>query len=197
MQSLSPQLYLASQSPRRRELLMQIGLSIAVLNIQIPEIPQLNEAPMAFAKRMALTKAKTGWQSAQRKYDCPVLSADTIVVCDNRILGKPADREEGIAMLTQLSAKTHQVITAVAVVREEQVYCDYSVSQVTFRALQPAEIMQYWETGEPCDKAGAYAIQGLAATFIAHLEGSYSGVMGLPLYETAKLLNKLGIAVLA
>jgi septum formation protein len=190
-------IYLASQSPRRRDLLAQIGLQFLTIEVQIPEIPHANENAYAFAKRMALTKAKAGWQHKQRSYSYPVLGADTVVVLEGLILGKPRDQQHAINMLTQLSNKTHQVITAVAMVNEQQEALAVSVSEVTLRALTLAEIQYYWSTGEPQDKAGAYAIQGLAAAFVSNLKGSYSGVMGLPLFETAELLNKFGIAVLA
>jgi len=192
-----PHFYLASQSPRRRELLSQLGLNFLTLDIQIPEIPQAGESPRAFATRMALTKARAGWQAKARQQDCPVLGADTIVVLEHQILGKPADQAQGIAMLTQLSNKTHEVVTAVAVVKDQQEMTQLSISKVTLRALSSLEIQRYWATGEPQDKAGAYAIQGLAALFVSYLEGSYSGVMGLPLFETAELLNQFGITVLA
>lgn len=195
--SKSPQLYLASQSPRRRELLTQIGIDFLALNVQIPEIPEPIETPVAFVKRMAITKALAGWHDPQRIQHLPVLGADTIVVLENQILGKPATVEQGIAMLTALSNRTHAVMTAVALVSEQQEVVELSTSKVTFRTLSLAEIQRYWETGEPQDKAGAYAIQGFAATFVSYLEGSYSGVMGLPLFETAELLKKFGIILLA
>jgi len=189
-------IYLASQSPRRRELLAQVGLECEIITIDVPEIPEMNETPEMFVKRMALTKARAGWHNEQRQRDFPVLGADTIVTIDQQILGKPRDKKEGIQMLSQLAGKTHQVFSAVAVVKAEQEMFAVSKSSVTFSALTLETIKAYWETGESCDKAGGYAVQGKAAVFIKEIIGSYSGIMGLPLFETAQLLKQFGITVL-
>lgn len=192
----SPQLYLASQSPRRRELLSQLQLRFAELMIDFPEIRQPNEAPKAFALRMAQEKAQNGWINKNRTLDIPVLAADTIVVIDDEVLGKPRDRAAGIGMLQKLSGRSHQVLTAVAIQQGKYKKSILTTSIVYFRELTAKEIDLYWESGEPHDKAGAYGIQSFGAIFIKHLEGSYSGVMGLPLYETAILLNEFNLTIL-
>lgn len=185
-------LYLASASPRRRELLQQIGVRYAVLPVSINETHQAGETPQAYAQRLACEKARAGWASLAAVDRKPVLGADTIVVCSGNILGKPHGRDDAIAMLQQLSGQTHQVVTAVAVCAE-QCSVIVNVSRVSLRTLTLAECQAYWQTGEPADKAGGYAIQGKAAVFIREIEGSYSGVMGLPLYETAQLLAQFNI----
>jgi len=182
-------LYLASQSPRRQELLQQLGVRFAVRSHAIPEQVRPGEGPQDFVTRLALAKAAAVWDSLDHAERCPVLGSDTVVYIDDRILGKPCSYAEGMAMLQTLSGRTHQVLTGVAVVSGTQSVC-VNVSEVTFRKLTAREIEEYWRTGEPQDKAGAYAIQGYAAAFVAHLAGSYSGVMGLPLFETAQLLQK-------
>lgn len=191
---MSVDLYLASASPRRQELLQQIGVRYAVLPVNVAEIHQAGETPAAYAQRLACDKAQAGWDSLVNADRKPVLGADTIVVCDERILGKPRDRDDGIAMLQLLSGKTHQVVTAVALCHGT---CSVkvNVSRVSLRNLTLAECQAYWATGEPYDKAGGYAIQGKAAIFIRAVEGSYSGVMGLPLFETAQLLAQFNIPV--
>ena len=190
-------IYLASASPRRAELLHQIGIAFKQLVPDIDESRHSDEAPELYVLRLALEKARAGLAMLPKGETGPVLGADTVVVCEHEILGKPADRETAVAMLNHLSAKSHRVMTAVAMVdaggRE---HSRLSVSLVRFRALDAAEIDAYWRSGEPADKAGAYAIQGLGAIFVEHLEGSYSGVMGLPLFETAELLGLFGISVL-
>jgi septum formation protein len=188
-----PRLYLASSSPRRHELLTQLGVRYAVVEANIDERPRIDESPKAYVRRMALEKAQAG---AARKQDKPVLAADTSVVLDGRILGKPVDEADGLAMLACLSERTHQVMTAVAMLDQGRVHAALCTTQVTFRTLSTAECAAYWQTGEPADKAGSYAIQGLGAIFISHIEGSYSGVMGLPLYETGCLLSACGIEIL-
>ncbi len=187
-------LYLASASPRRRELLQQMGVRFEVLRVAINEAQRVDELPRAYAQRLAQEKAQAGWQllaSAQRQ---PVLGADTIVIIDDLILGKPRDRAEAISMLQRLSGRRHQVVTAVALVAD---HCSVAVnvSEVRFRTLSLAECEAYWATGEAVDKAGAYAVQGRAAIFIEHLSGSYSGVMGLPIFETAQLLQQANVPV--
>jgi len=187
-------LYLASQSPRRQELLNQIGVHFAVKVADIDETPLAAESAEEHVKRLAFEKANTIAQSLSDDERRPVLGADTIVVIDGQILGKPTDRQAAIEMLTSLSGKTHQVMTAVVLISEKHSVC-VNVSEVSFRPLDPAEIESYWDSGEPRDKAGAYAIQGMAASFISELKGSYSGVMGLPLYETSELLAKHKVPV--
>lgn len=186
--------YLASASPRRRELLQQIGVSFRVVGSAVDEAVRLDEAAGAYVLRLAAAKADAGWERSRGTADVPVLAADTAVVLDGRILGKPADRQDAEGMLRQLSGRTHEVLTAIAVRTTGGVQSRLSRSEVTFRAIAAGEAQAYWETGEPCDKAGAYAIQGRAAVFVADLRGSYSGVMGLPLYETAELLSEAGVS---
>jgi septum formation protein len=190
--------YLASGSPRRRELLQQIGVSFRLIGTELDETPLPGEAPVGYVSRLAAAKADAGWQlSRDLKIapNAPVLAADTAVVLDGKILGKPQDRNDAENMLLKLSGRTHQVLTAVAVRSAAGNEIKVSQSWVTFRAVDAAEAAAYWNTGEPRDKAGAYAIQGYAAIFIADLTGSYSGVMGLPLFETAALLNAAGISL--
>lgn len=190
-----PPLYLASASPRRRQLLAQVGLGCTVLPADIDESQLPGEAPGDYVCRLALAKARAARERAPRA-DVAVLAADTAVVVDGNVLGKPGSAEEGARMLALLSGRTHRVLTAVAVVSPRGESVEVSASEVTFRTLAPAEIAAYWRTGEPADKAGGYAVQGLGAVFIRDLRGSFSGVMGLPLFETARLLAAHGIAVL-
>jgi septum formation protein len=185
--------YLASGSPRRRELLQQIGVPFRVVGAAVDETVCAGEQPAAYVARLAAAKADLGWARNRDAIDGPVLAADTSVVLDAKILGKPADREDAEAMLRQLSGRTHEVLTAVALRTVDGLRSRISRSEVTFRHIAAAEVRAYWETGEPCDKAGAYAIQGRAAVFIAELRGSYSGVMGLPLFETAEILSEAGL----
>jgi septum formation protein len=189
-------LYLASGSPRRRDLLQQIGVPFRVVDASIDEAVQSAETPPAYVVRLAAAKADAGWDRSRDAHQAPVLAADTAVVLEGRILGKPADRQNAEAMLRQLSGRTHEVLTGVALRTAAGVRTKISRSEVTFRAVTAAEVRAYWETGEPADKAGGYAIQGRAAVFIAELRGSYSGVMGLPLFETAELLSAAGFAAL-
>lgn len=197
-------IYLASQSPRRRELLKQIGIAFDVLplrvvtgRVDVVEVPHAGEAALDFVQRMATAKAVHGWRAVdvRRLLRFPVLGADTVVEQDGVILGKPADRIEAEAMLTRLSGRRHHVHTAVAVQHEERLELSLSSSRVSFAALDAAAISRYLETGEYLGKAGAYGIQGRAAAFVKRIEGSYSGVMGLPLYNTAVLLRAFGFAV--
>jgi len=191
-------LYLASQSPRRSELLTQIGISFSMLSVNIDETSIFNENPKDYVLRLAKEKALAGWELAEQK-NIPVLGSDTAVVVNGEILGKPEDNDDAKKMLNMLSGKTHQVMTAVVLAISAKVSSKpelrevISVSDVSFKALSEQEIEQYVESGECKDKAGSYAIQGLAAAFITHLSGSYSGVMGLPLYETAELIKKTSI----
>jgi septum formation protein len=186
-------IYLASGSPRRRELLQQIGVSFRVIGADLDETALLGESPLAYVSRLARAKATVGWERSRASGDAPVLAADTAVVLDGEILGKPKGLDDAMAMLLKLSGRTHEVLTAVALRSSSGVEGKVSRSTVTFRSIHPGEARAYWETGEPSDKAGAYAIQGYAAIFIADLKGSYSGVMGLPLFETAALLEAAGV----
>ncbi|MFJ4142114.1 Maf family protein [Pseudomonas sp. NPDC089734] len=187
-----PLLYLASGSPRRRELLTQIGVPITVLSAQIDETPLNNEAPAAYVERLARGKAAAGLALLGDRDAC-VLGADTAVVLDGRILGKPVDEADALAMLAGLSGREHEVLTAVALVDRQRSEACVVASRVRFRSIQPHEARAYWASGEPQDKAGSYAVQGLAAIFVEALHGSYSGVVGLPLCETAELLGRFGI----
>jgi len=185
-------IYLASASPRRQELLTQIGVRFELLKVTVPEVPAAGEKPQDFVQRVALEKARAGKQLLAADDSHPVLGADTAVVVDGCILGKPANKGDALAMLASLSGCKHQVISAVALVAGHEAI-KTNISQVTFDRLSREQINAYWDSGECQDKAGAYAIQGLAAVFIHDLQGSYSGVMGLPLHETAALLNEFGI----
>lgn len=201
-----PRIYLASQSPRRRELLKQIGVNFEMLllrsdlrrNADVDETPRDGELPDAYVKRVCEDKARAGWAALRSRNlpVFPVLAADTSVILDGGILGKPRDREEAAAMLRKLSGRQHQVLSAVAVAFEERLEMRLSASNITFAALGEDRIMRYILTNEPLDKAGAYGIQGYAAAFVRSMEGSYSGVMGLPLFETAELLREFGYQVL-
>lgn len=187
-----PGLILASASPRRRDLLRQVGVSFGVIVAEVDEAVLPGETPAAYVVRVARDKALE--VQTREGASLPVLGADTAVVVDGDVLGKPADRADGLAMLARLAGRAHEVLTAVALARPGgEEHCRLSVSHVTFRALTDAEIAAYWATGEPADKAGGYAIQGRAARFVTRLEGSYSGVVGLPLHETAELLAAAGI----
>jgi septum formation protein len=184
--------YLASGSPRRRELLQQIGISFRVVAAEVDETQFPGEVPTAYVTRLAAAKADAGWKANPEAAHIPILAADTAVILDGKILGKPAGREDAGDMLCQLSGRTHEVLTAVALRTADGIHSSISRSEVTFRRITADEARAYWDTGEPRDKAGAYAIQGRAAIFIVDLRGSYSGVMGLPLFETAELLGHAG-----
>ncbi len=187
-----PAIVLASASPRRRELLTQLGVSHTVLPVEVDETPLPGEVPAVLAQRLAKTKALAG--RARSDGARPVLGSDTVVAVGGRIFGKPADRSDALAMLAALSATEHQVLTAVALVQpaaDGAVLEALSETTVRMRTITAAEAAAYWNTGEPAGKAGAYAIQGRGALFIEAIRGSYSGVMGLPLYETARLLQSL------
>lgn len=192
------QIYLASQSPRRRELLQQIGIKFRVLAPDVNEAALPREAPAGYVERIARIKAEVAWMRVveRRMRRHPVLAADTAVILGRRILGKPQNDAEAAAMLQALSGRTHQVITAVALAFEGKLKLARSETAVTFRRLAPDEIAHYVASGEPRDKAGAYAIQGFAAAFISRIDGSYSGVMGLPLFEASRLLKSFGVQVL-
>ena len=201
-----PSVYLASKSQRRHELLRQLGVEFEVLLLReapgrrrdIVERPRNDEPPLDFVKRMAHTKATVGWHrmGQRRLAPRPVVGADTEVVLEGATVGKPDDAEDAAAMLAALSGRRHDVVTAVAVRWQSHLEIAVSTSHVTFRMIPKDEIERYVATGEPFDKAGGYAIQGKAAAFVQHIEGSYSGVMGLPLFETAELLARIGFPVL-
>ena len=186
-------LYLASGSPRRRELLTQIGVPFTTHLAPIDESVWPDESPSAYVERLARGKAQAALDTLEHGADAVVLGADTAVVLDGRILGKPADRDEAVATLAALSGRDHQVLTAVALASATRLVARVVVSQVSFRPLRSAEIDAYWASGEPRDKAGSYGIQGLAAVFVRRLQGSYSAVVGLPLCETAELLAEFDI----
>jgi septum formation protein len=185
-------LYLASKSPRRRELLQQIRVQFESLEVNVPEEPAAGEPPRDYAIRVAQMKARAGYERL-RDRTAWVLGADTVVTIDGLILGKPQGRADGIGMLSRLSGRTHTVITAVAMSGPGGELLEVSLSEVSFREISAAEQEMYWQSGEPLDKAGGYAIQGKAAVFVKHLAGSYSGVVGLPLYETDKLLTAISL----
>ncbi|BBL72676.1 Maf family protein [Methylogaea oryzae] len=188
-----PLIVLASASPRRRELLDQIGVAHRVAAADVDETPLPGEEPEHYVLRLAEAKSWQVWQTAGDAL--PVLAADTAVVVDGEILGKPRDREHALAMLRRLSGRGHRVLTGVSL-RAQQHWRASSDTSVRFRPLSDAEILAYWDSGEPCDKAGAYAIQGRAALFVERIEGSFSGVVGLPLFESAELMRKAGIPLL-
>ncbi|HJR13421.1 MAG TPA: Maf family protein [Rhodanobacteraceae bacterium] len=188
-------LYLASQSPRRRELLAQIGADFEIVDVDVPEVRGGDEAPCAYVERVARAKARAGLQAVSAgDPGAVVLGADTEVVLDDRVFGKPRDGDDAAAMLRVLSAREHAVISVVCCATASSENIAVCESMVAFAELDERAIADYVTTGEPFGKAGAYAIQGRAAAFIAHLSGSYSGVMGLPLFETARLLCGAGIA---
>jgi septum formation protein len=189
-------LHLASRSPRRSELLARLGLDFGVLDIDIPEQRQPGEAPEDYGRRVAREKAGAGLLEVMAVPGALVIGADTEVVLDDDVFGKPADDADAAAMLRRLSGRTHRVITAVCVVSASRELQAVSTSEVTFAALSDAEVAAYVATGEPGGKAGAYAIQGRAQAFISHLSGSYSGVMGLPLHETATMLPAFGVTLM-
>ncbi len=185
--------YLASASPRRRQLLSQIGVPFQVLRVDVGESIGAAEGAEGYVLRLAQAKAAAGLAGRRAAPHAPVLGADTAVVAGGAILGKPADCKDAERMLGLLSARTHEVLTAVALATDNGVLCHLSRSEVTFREIPSAEARDYWHTGEGRDKAGAYAIQGYGAVFVSELRGSYSGVMGLPLFETAQLLRAAGV----
>jgi len=186
---MSSSIYLASQSPRRRELLTQIGIEYEILLNEIDETPLANEQADDYVRRLAIEKARAGQQLATE--DKPVLGADTIVVIDKQLLGKPSCQQDAMAMLLSLSDRTHQVLTAVALVQGDKVLSEVVTTQVTFRKINEQEALNYWLSGEPKDKAGGYGIQGLGGQFVEKIEGCYFSVVGLPLMKTQQLLNRL------
>jgi septum formation protein len=185
--------YLASASPRRRQLLSQIGVIFQLLSVGVDESVAAGEDAERYVLRLARAKAAAGLGRRTTARRTPVLGADTAVVAGGAILGKPADCADAERMLGLLSARTHEVLTAVALATDDGVLSHLSRSEVTFREITPEEARAYWNTGESRDKAGAYAIQGYGAVFVSGLRGSYSGVMGLPLFETAHLLRAAGV----
>lgn len=198
-------LYLASKSPRRRQLLEQLGVAFQVLDVEIPEVPEPGETPSDYVRRLALDKARAGLTALESAPasaaaqapdgDVWVLGSDTEVVLDGEVFGKPADADDAVAMLRRLSGREHEVLTAVCLAGPGGREVAVCATRVRFAALDATAIRVYVATGEPFGKAGAYAIQGRAGAFVSHLSGSYSGVMGLPLYETAALLRRAGFAV--
>lgn len=190
-----PQFYLASASPRRKQLLEQLGLRFEVVVADVDESPRPGEAARDYVLRVAALKAEATVAKLGSP-SLPILAADTTVVLEGAILGKPAGRDDAIRMLGRLGGRQHQVLSAVALWNRGALDTVLSESRVRFRSIAPQEAAAYWDSGEPKDKAGAYGIQGLGAMFVESLEGSYSGVMGLPLFETAALLGKAGVRVL-
>lgn len=193
--SETPFTYLASGSPRRRALLEQIGAPIELLPVSVDETARPGEPAADLVCRLATAKARAG-VAVRPDTSAPVLGADTAVTLAGELFGKPADEAEGVRMLTRLGGRTHEVWTAVALADGSRERVELSRSEVTFRPVTAAEARAYWRTGEPADKAGGYGIQGLGAVFVAGLSGSYSGVMGLPLFETARLLEAFDRPVL-
>jgi septum formation protein len=186
-------LFLASGSPRRRELLTQIGVAFSVIGAEIDETPLPDESPAAYVERLARGKAQAGRARLNANAQACVLGADTAVVLDGKILGKPLDEADALAMLMSLSGQEHEVLTAIALLDGERCESRVVRSLVRFRPINAAEANAYWASGEPRDKAGGYGIQGLGAVFVSSLNGSYSAVVGLPLCETAELLGHFGI----
>ena len=185
-------LILASASPRREKLLRQLGVNFVSEPQDIIEEKRIDESPEKFVKRMAEEKASSAFGKRKQK-DIVVVASDTIVVCDKRVLGKPKDKSDGIKMLLTLSNKTHRVLSAVTVANTLRYKSTVSETSVSFREISEIEAECYWDSGEPEGKAGGYAIQGCGAVFVQSINGSYSGVMGLPLFQTAQLLSEFGI----
>jgi septum formation protein len=186
-------IYLASQSPRRQQLLQQIGIEFELVHAEVDETPLENEDPEHYVLRMASEKALNAFHNDMSK---PLLAADTSVICEGKILGKPENEKDFLAMFDRLSDNAHQVMTAIAVTNNKDaaaIKTRVSVSEVIFRKITRNEALRYWQTGEPADKAGGYGIQGSGAVFITQISGSYSGIMGLPLFETAELLKEFEI----
>lgn len=186
-------LHLASQSPRRRELLARLGVPFGVLDVDVPEHRGEGEPAAEYVRRVAREKAGAGLLDVVSVSGALVLAGDTEVVLDDEVFGKPRDADDAAAMLRRLSGRTHQVISAVSLVSADREAMDVSVSEVSFAELDDAAIARYVDSGEPMGRAGAYAIQGGAQVFVSRLAGSYSGVMGLPLFETARLLRRFGV----
>jgi septum formation protein len=187
---MSVQIILASASPRRKELLDQIKVTYKVHPVDLDESPLPDELPLDYVQRLAAEKSAAC--VAQLKTEIPVLAADTAVILGKVIMGKPKNQADALSMLTQLSGKTHQVYSAISL-RGREHSLAVSITEVTFRCLTEREMLDYWHSGEPVDKAGSYAIQGIGGLFVESIKGSFSGVVGLPLFETAELLSKQGI----
>ncbi len=189
--------YLASKSPRRQELLQQIGVRFKLVDADVDESAFPMQNPGEYVLTLARAKAAAGYASLSNSSMPfnPILGADTCVVIDNEILGKPVDKDDALRMLARLSGATHRVYTGIALYHAGEMNTRISASSVTFAKLRPEQIENYWVSGEPIDKAGAYAIQGRAAAFVTHMSGSYSGVVGLPLYETVQLLTEAGVEI--
>ena len=188
-------LYLASASPRRSELLTQLGLRFEVLPVDLDESPKIGETGADYVRRLALQKARQAWATLEPA-DAPVLAADTAIVVDDDIFGKPSSQDDAVRMLTALSGREHEVLTAIIALDGSKEAGRLSRTRVRFQPISTAQMINYWQTGEPAGKAGAYAIQGLGAVLIEEIHGSYSGVMGLPLFETAHLLTDFGFRFL-
>ena len=188
-------LYLASQSPRRRELLRQIGVQVATLSVDVPEVHSALETPEQYVCRLAQEKSQAGLQQVQAQLlmACPVLGADTIGVCEGQLLEKPRDEEDAVAMLMLMSGRTHLVHTAVALSTAERLEVRLVSTEVRFRRFDESRARRYWATGEAADKAGAYGIQGRGGALVEHINGSYSGVVGLPLAQTCELLDLFAV----
>jgi len=194
-----PVLILASASPRRKELLQSLGITTHVCSADIDESQLKGELPENYVERLALEKAKTVMsllsQDAQFEIgNLPILAADTIVTLNQQLFGKPKSQDDAMAIWQTLSGKTHEVMTAIALLKESQQYTALSTSKVSFKELNQQEMEMYWQTGEPADKAGAYAVQGFASAWVKSISGSYSGIVGLPLYELNGLLKKVGLS---
>jgi septum formation protein len=188
----TPALHLASASPRRAEILAALGVSYSVGGVDIDEQQLAGEPPDEMVLRLASEKAA----AARRTHSLPVLAADTVVVVDDTVFGKPQDQDDALAMLASLSGRSHQVMTGVAIAWDDGQRTALSVNEVCFRQIGPDEALAYWQSGEPRGKAGAYAIQGLGGVFVKNIQGSYSGVVGLPVFETAALMAAVGIDVI-
>ncbi len=188
--------YLASRSPRRRALLRQIGVSYEVLGVRVDESAHATRAPAQRARALAEDKARAGWAHRARRLERPVLGADTLIDLDGEALGKPSGRAEALSMLARLSGREHLVHTGIAVAQQERCTSRVVSTRVRLRASSAGERDAYWDSGEPLDKAGAYAVQGLGAGLVQSICGSYSGVVGLPLCETARLLAGFGVGIL-
>lgn len=187
----NPVLHLASSSPRRRELLTALGLNFSYDGVAIDESALPGETASDLVLRLAIGKARAAYDSGE--HSVPVLGADTLVILDDRVFGKPKSKEEALNMLASLSGTTHQVLTGVALMANGELQTAVSVTEVQFREIHPDEAEAYWQSGEPAGKAGAYAVQGLGGIFVSAINGSYTGVVGLPVFETADLLRRAGI----
>ncbi len=187
----NPVLHLASSSPRRRELLTALGLNFSYEGVAIDESALPGEAAPDTVLRLAASKARAAYDSGN--YEMPVLGADTLVILDDRVFGKPRSKEEALNMLASLSGRRHQVLTGVALMANGELQTAESLTEVQFREIHPDEAEAYWQSGEPAGKAGAYAVQGLGGIFVSAINGSYTGIVGLPVFETANLLRRAGI----